>query len=78
MESTQAAVKFTTHVDKVERRTQKVYVSGVGSDAVFSTFDLGWYVTFRGSHEALHIGNEEIPLLREGKRVSITIREIEE
>lgn len=34
--------------------------------------DLGWFVTFDGSHEAMSIGKDD-PLLKKGQLVTITI-----
>lgn len=33
------------HITKIEERTRKVHVQGVGKDAVFRDEPTGWYIT---------------------------------
>ena len=36
---------YLFRVDRIERRSRQVYVSGKGAEAVFASQDLGWFVT---------------------------------
>jgi|KBSMisStaDraftv2_1062788.scaffolds.fasta_scaffold581121_3 hypothetical protein len=59
-------------VARIERRSSKVWLKGMGEHATFREEDLGWYVLLRGSYEALHVGYEE-PTWKVGEKVKITL-----
>ena len=61
MESVTPKVRYTfyTNVQRIEHRTRKRYVSGVGDKARFVDEDLGYWLHLEGSYEALFLGLEE-------------------
>lgn len=61
-----------TTITRVFEHTKKIHVGGFGNDAVFEDRSAGWYITMRGSYEALHVGAER-PELAPGDPVKITV-----
>jgi len=56
----------------IEEKFQRQYLSGVGSEATFTSVSIGWYGWFKGSHESLFLGMDK-PLLAPGDQINITI-----
>lgn len=78
MEPTQAPItRYVVHstVLKVEERKAKLYVSGVGGDAIFNEVSRGWFVWLDGSFEAIHLGLEK-PEFEKGDKVKVTFERI--
>lgn len=75
MEPTQTTIiyRINTTVRGVSQRTEAVYVTGQGKEAVFSEVVKGWYVHFDGSRESIYLGMEK-PDLEIGSEVEITIK----
>jgi len=67
-------MKYIIHstIMSIEKRINKVWVKGIGEEAVFKDKDCGWFILLRGSYEALHVGYEE-PMWRVGDHVKITL-----
>lgn len=69
-----------TKVKNVERKQQVLRSVPNGKDESGKTIwkteykDLGWFVTFEGSHEALHTGFENEPMAEIGQDAEIRIR----
>lgn len=61
-----------TSVATLEERKERVYISGIGDNAVFEEKSLGWFVWLKGSYESLHLGMEN-PGWKVGDQVKITI-----
>lgn len=71
-------IRYTvfSRVREVERRSKRVYVSGIGYEAIFREVDLGYYVWLEDSHESLHVGFDD-PIFKPGDKVKITFEKIE-
>lgn len=69
--------KYTinTSVVDVIKKSKKCWVSGLGKDAVFEEFPLGWFLHLKGSNEAVFLGDEE-PGFKQGDKVRITIERV--
>jgi hypothetical protein len=65
-----------TRVARLERVTNKVYVNGVGAEAVFREEPVGWFVHLTGSRESLLIDVDRQPELKVGDEVKITIEKV--
>ena len=52
-------IKFTAKVVKIEEKFEKTHIRGVGPDAEFKDVSLGWFVSFQGSYESIHVGFEK-------------------
>lgn len=78
MESAQAKVvhTFFSHVHAVEEKFNKLWVCGVGENAVFKDVSRGWFVLYTNSWEWLYIGTEK-PSFKVGDRVKITQEKVE-
>ena len=65
--------RIRTRVQKIEEKRHVVSVTK-GDDGEFkkSEVNLGWFVTFEGSHESLGFGDTK-PQLQVGQQVSIVI-----
>jgi hypothetical protein len=67
-------IKFFSRIKKIEhvRRVKSAWRDG---DEIKTEYeDRGWYVLMEGSWEALYVGEEEPPGLKEGDDVEIIIR----
>lgn len=73
MESPKTKIRWTLwmEVNKVWLRTDKVWVSGFGKDAVFKDKSIGHYVNFKHSSESIFFGVEK-PELSPGDKVRVT------
>lgn len=76
MEPAKATIAVMTRVVSTQRRIKSVYISGIGKDATFKDVDLGWWVLFSGSHEALYVGETEPPF-KEGDMVKIKLEKVD-
>ena len=47
-----------TQIEKVEHRDKVVKTYKRGDEVIEEKVDLGWFVTFKGSHESLFIGTD--------------------
>lgn len=65
--------RVVTQVVEVKEHFQKVWVSGFGEGAIFEEKSLGWFIWFKGSYEALYLGDKEPPF-KSGDTVSIILR----
>lgn len=52
-------IVFHAPIVSLEEKTDQMYVSGVGKDAVFKPIPGGWFMQLEGSYEALFIGMEK-------------------
>ncbi len=66
---------FLVPITKLENKTEEVWVSGVGPNAVFRTVNLGWFVLFEGSHEMIFLGPDQ-PKWQVGDKIKITMEKV--
>lgn len=62
-------------IKKIENRTAKRWLSGVGPDTKFAEDSVGWYALFVEDPTALYLGMGE-PGLAAGDRVRLTAEKI--
>lgn len=68
--------KVITQVVEVKEHFRQQWVRGHGKDAEFIAVSLGWFVWFKGSFEALYLGDREPPF-KSGDTVSIILRKVD-
>jgi hypothetical protein len=66
------AYKIATRITRVESKRLLLRGRIVNGETVFDYQDLGWFVSFDGSHESLWLGPEE-PDLTAGQEVNLRI-----
>jgi len=66
---------FYAQVESVTERFKHLYRSGFGQDATFEKASLGWFMSLKGSHEALRISTDKPPI-NAGDLVKVTIKVI--
>lgn len=49
-------IRFHTRVISIQEHSHSKWVSGAGSNAVFETVSLGWFLLLEGSYEAIYAG----------------------
>ena len=65
--------RIKTRVKSIEFRTRVVRTDKVDDAVVATTEDIGWFVCFEGSWEAMFLGFEK-PELVKGQGIEITVR----
>jgi hypothetical protein len=67
-------IKFFSRIKKIEhvRKLKRAWKEGTEIKTEYD--DMGWYVLMEGSWEALYVGNEEPPELKEGDEVEVIIQ----
>lgn len=63
-----------TKIKAIRKEYDKVHVSGIGPEAVFSERFKGYYVAFEGSCEAIYFGDEMPPTWAVGDVIKITFQ----
>lgn len=73
MESTTGTLVYIkTKIKSIREEFEKVHVSGVGKDAIFTERSLGYFVAFEGSQEAIYFGDAPPPTWSVGDEIKIT------
>lgn len=67
-------VVYTT-INKLERKTERIYVRGFGDTAEFTNRDMGWFMHLTGSKEWIHIGFDD-PGFKPGQKLKVTFEVI--
>lgn len=75
MESAETKIVIDTTIISLEERHRDRWVTGVGPDALFKSYTLGWFVVFQGSREALYVG-ETKPAWQRGDQVKIIFEKV--
>lgn len=65
-----------TTCKNIEQRFQKLWVSGLGQEAVFRQEDLGWWMTLTGSYESVYVGHEKPDGINSGDEIEISFKKV--
>ena len=66
---------INTEVLKISEEFARMYTSGFGESATFNKVSKGWFASFAGSYEALHLGYKE-PEWKVGDKIRITFEKV--
>jgi hypothetical protein len=68
--------KIRTTVKELMFKKRVAKVTKFGDDINWEYEDVGWFVQFHGSYEALFVGKDRPDELEEGQKVEITIKAV--
>lgn len=70
-----AVYAFYAQVETIQERFKHLYKSGFGETTQYEKASLGWFMSLKGSHEALRISTDKPPI-NAGDLVKVTIKVI--